>query len=338
MPNALQLPPMLQNAVGEPRRVGFEIEFTGISLIQTANIIAQLFEGEIEQLHRNRILIKTPLYGKFVVELDVKLLQRLSQEVRESQLHPEVDSEQIGIQLKSLAVDLLSPVLVNVAPTEVVTPPLTFEALPQLEQLSQALRKHCARGTHASVIYAFGVHINPELPNFEVTTLYNYTLAFALLYDWLKDKSQIDLTRQATLFARAYPKAYVALLLDKTYTHLGPFIEDYLQYNLTRNRALDLLPLLSYLEPDSIRARLIDDRIKPRPTFHYRLPNCQIDEVEWSVLESWNLWVKVEQLAYQPKKLRDLAQRYKCHLHSLYYNLTADDWVAEVEQWLNANL
>jgi hypothetical protein len=332
----VQLPPVAHNTKGEPRKVGFEIEYTGVSLADSAQIIADFYAGEIQPLHRNRIFIKTQTYGNFTVELDVKLLQRLSQEVHEAE--EQQAAEQIDIQLKQLTVDVLSPMLINIAPTEVVTPPLPFTELGKLDELCQRLRARSAKGTHASILYAFGVHINPEVPASDATTLHHYLLAFALLYDWLKAKNQMDFTRQATQFAKAFPKAYVEVLLTKTYQELDALIDDYLHYNPTRNRALDMLPLFSYLNAAKVKAKVPDERIKPRPTFHYRLPNCQIDEPNWSVLQPWNLWVTVEQLAYQPVKLQQLAKHYKPYLSSLKYNLNANDWVAEVEQWLGANL
>jgi hypothetical protein len=330
---SLALPPVLTNKQGEPRKVGFEIEFTGIPLIDTANIIAELLVGKVEVVHQNRLAVKTLSHGIFNVELDVKLLQRLSQEVRhaqESQL-----SEQLAIQLKQMTVNMLSPMLSTIAPTEIVTPPLAFSELKLLDQLCQLLRNHCAKGTHASVLYAFGVHINPEVVAFDATSIHNHLLAFVLLYDWLKAKSKIDITRQITQFAKPYPKAYVELLLHKHYgDNLAELIEDYLYLNPTRNRALDMLPLFSYLARDRVKAKVADERIKARPTFHYRLPNCQVDEPNWSILEPWNLWVQVEKLALNP---HGLAQRYQQHFNSLKYNFTAEDWVVEVETWLKAN-
>ena len=39
------------------------------------------------------------------------------------------------------------------------------------------------------------------------------------------------------------------------------------------------------------------DLIKPRPAFHYRLPNCLVDEPEWNLAVPWNDWVAIERLA-----------------------------------------
>jgi hypothetical protein len=47
--------------------------------------------------------------------------------------------------------------------------------------------------------------------------------------------------------------------------------------------------------------------VKPRPTFHYRLPDCRIDEPGWRPSVDWNRWVAVERLAEDPERLGELA-------------------------------
>lgn len=37
--------------------------------------------------------------------------------------------------------------------------------------------------------------------------------------------------------------------------------------------------------------------VKARPAYHYRLPNCLIDEPDWRLAREWNTWVAVERLA-----------------------------------------
>jgi hypothetical protein len=43
--------------------------------------------------------------------------------------------------------------------------------------------------------------------------------------------------------------------------------------------------------------------IKPRPAWHYRLPNCLIDDPEWSLARPWSEWVTIERLAADPDRL-----------------------------------
>ena len=58
-----------------------------------------------------------------------------------------------------------------------------------------------------------------------------------------------------------------------------------------------MLPLFAWIDEDRVRTTIDDPRIKPRPTFHYRLPNAQVSDSLWSLAEDWNRWVVVETLA-----------------------------------------
>ena len=66
------------------------------------------------------------------------------------------------------------------------------------------------------------------------------------------------------------------------------FIDDYLVENASRNRALDMLPVFAYLDEARIRAAVSDGLIKARPTLHYRLPNCEIEQPGWDLHPAWN--------------------------------------------------
>ena len=61
---------------------------------------------------------------------------------------------------------------------------------------------------------------------------------------------------------------------------------------------LEELGTLAYLDRDRVmRAAKERHLIKGRPAFHYRLPNCLVDEPDWTVAREWNTWVAVERLA-----------------------------------------
>ena len=75
---------------------------------------------------------------------------------------------------------------------------------------------------------------------------------------------------------------------------------------LTRDRELDLLPLFAHLVPDQVYATVSETLVKPRPTFHYRLPNSRVDDAAWGgVIEEWNRWVAVERLAADAPRLAE---------------------------------
>jgi hypothetical protein len=72
-----------------------------------------------------------------------------------------------------------------------------------------------------------------------------------------------------------------------------------------------MTPVLAFLERDRVSHR-VEERhlVKPRPAFHYRLPNCMVDEPHWTVAREWNTWVAVERLAADAARLGELSREY----------------------------
>ena len=98
--------------------------------------------------------------------------------------------------------------------------------------------------------------------------------------------------------ANPFHKAYALKVLDSRYSpDLDTLIDDYLHHNPTRNRELDMLPLFAYLRPDHGHELLHAQLTKPRPTFHYRLPNAQLTQPGWGSAIEWNRWEEAEKLA-----------------------------------------
>jgi hypothetical protein len=116
----------------------------------------------------------------------------------------------------------------------------------------------------------------------------------------------VDISRRISPYVNAFPDAYVRLLLDPDYpADTGRLIDDYVAHNPTRNRPLDVLPVLAHLDADRVMARVQDPHlVKPRPAFHYRLPNCMVDEPHWTLAREWNDWVEVERLATDTEGLK----------------------------------
>jgi len=79
---------------------------------------------------------------------------------------------------------------------------------------------------------------------------------------------------------------------------------------------MDMLPLFAYLDEDRVRSRLDDPRIKARPTLHYRLPNCDIDNPGWNLDQPWQNWLQVERLANDPARLKQFCEQYRRYLKS----------------------
>jgi hypothetical protein len=72
-----------------------------------------------------------------------------------------------------------------------------------------------------------------------------------------------------------------------------------------------MTPVLAHMERDRVSHRVQERQlVKPRPAFHYRLPNCMVDEPHWTVAREWNTWVAVERLAADTDRLRQLSREY----------------------------
>ena len=321
-PPQLPLPPRMHTAAGKIRRIGVELEFIGLELETISRIVAQLFDGQIERISAYEHRVTSERLGTFQVELDFHYLKELGRNPKPDSLLDELSEE----MLRSLAEGLV--------PLEVVAPPLAMTQLGELELLVAALRKAGAQGTFSEPLNAFGLHLNPELPDLESATLLAYLQAFCCLYDWLKEQGQIDLTRRLTPYITHFPKEYIQQLLDPAYLpDQATLIDDYLAANPTRNRALDLLPLFLHLDPERLRAQLDDPRINARPTLHYRLPNCEIDRPDWGIHRAWGEWLQVEYLAADPPRLHAIATAYRNHLETSWFS-HAEEWSKESEEWL----
>lgn len=257
--------------------------------------------------------------GDFGIEIDWAFLKRMA---RDSETGPEKE----WVQPLSQAAPLLVPV-------EVVAPPIALDQLDALTPMVDALRTAGAQGTEESLIAAYGVHINPEIPDLEAPTLHRYLRAFALLQWWLVDAHHVDPMRRLTPYINPWPEAYLREVLTLDKPDNTTLIDSYLNFNATRNRALDMLPLMSEIDAARVQRAVNDPRVKARPTFHYRLPNCHIEDPEWSLARSWNLWCTVEELANDEAALQQLTQEF-LDAERLIIGVARNDWIQRIEQWL----
>jgi len=302
------LPPLRSTADGAPRRLGVELEFTGLELPEAAALVAATFDGELEPLSDYEQRVHTAEFGPFNVELDFEYLKARGRE-------PEPAREGLAADIEQLSEQALAGVARRIVPLEVVTPPIPLGRLAVLDELVAALREAGARGTGRSPIYAFGLHLNPEMPSLDTATVLAYLQAFVCLHDWLVECEQVDLSRRITPHINAFPRAFLDVVLAERYApDAVQLADDYLGWNADRNRALDLLPLLAHLDEARVRRAIDDPRIKPRPALHYRLPNCEIDEPGWGVRDAWVHWLVVELFASDAQARAELCAAYRRHL------------------------
>ena len=219
----------------------------------------------------------------------------------------DVDKSKIGNSIE----DALDKMAKSVVPTEIVMPPIRLDDIERLEYLQVQLQKNKAEGTKTSIIHAFGMHMNIECPDLEAGTLLRYLKAFLLIYPWLVERLDIDITRRISPFVDPFPDKYVELVLDQEYDpDHDTLMEDYLHFNPTRNRPLDLMPIFGLHDEEVINQVLDGEKNNPRPTFHYRLPNSKIEEKDWKFSDEWNDWCVVEKLADDSEMLEKLSKLY----------------------------
>ena len=296
----LHPPPIATNIKGEPRLIGIELEYAGLTLPQAAKIVASHFGGEVEEATHNKIYVHCEQDGKFQLEFDVGWVKKLSERVAAAE--PEsFEAATLGA-IENLSTSIMSVMM----PYEIITPPMPIAALSSLDKLCRELRAHGAKGTSASPLYAFGTHLNIDMPQIEPHELKRYLAAYFLLEEILREGYKpMDVARRLSPFVDPYPDSYGEVILQPSYNpDFNRLVDDYLEHNPTRNRSLDMLPLFAFYDEPRVRAVVGEgEKINPRPAFHYRLPNCHLDQPDWSVIAEWNRWVEVERLAEDEARL-----------------------------------
>jgi hypothetical protein len=321
------LPSRIEKADGSPRHVGIEIELQGVSIERLATLVAETLDGTVERISSAEYNVHVDALGPLRIEVDFALLKELARE-REKRIDDD--------SLADFAVDLLGGASAMLVPCEIVTPPMPMTSMAEpMDALVERLRAAGASGTRQSVLYAFGVHLNIEPPDLDAGTIVEYLRAFVCLYDWIVEEGQVDITRQVSPYIRAYGRDYTLLLSEASYSpSLETLIDDYLEHNPTRDRALDMLPMFAELDEARVRAVVDDPLIKARPALHYRLANSCVDESGWSIAQPWNRWMKVEQLAELPDVLGECATAFRRDRERMLRGIDKR-WTTEVRRWLD---
>lgn len=310
-------PPILHKEDGSSRRVGFELEFSGLSLEQASDALRASMGAKLRSETAAERTFQVEMLGEFSVELDWDFLKRTAQGTQ---------GEDGWVQTLSQAAGILVPV-------EVVCPPIPIGKLDTLEPMVAALRDAGAVGTEESLLAAYGVHINVELPRLDAATLNFYLTAFCLLQWWLLKAHDVNPTRRVSFYIDLYSETYIKQVLTRPSPTIEDIFDDYLAHNASRNRALDLLPLLANIDEDRVRESVDDPKIKPRPAIHYRMPNCHIERSDWSLAGSWNIWWVVEQLANRPDDLNQLSSKFLTFERPML-GVSRDSWIQFIDQWL----
>ncbi len=176
MNDFLQLP-LTRNADGQERRVGFEIEYAGVDIDTSAAIVEQIAGGRLERTNPFHYDLVDTAFGDFVIEIDAAILHEQAYEKYLTQAGIDLDS----LDLRGPLEKLLRSLATIVVPHEIVTPPLPLSRMELIDDVRAELVAAEARGTSESVLYGFGVHINPELPATDADTLLAFMRAYGLL-------------------------------------------------------------------------------------------------------------------------------------------------------------
>ena len=293
--------------MNEERRVGIELEFHGLTPIEAAEVVANHFQGEIHQKTEDAVEIQTPL-GLFETETDAQLIKRLSEASHKNK-------QSNNINYEGWLKKVIETASKDLVPTELVCPPITASNIDTIVELHQKLFEAGAAGSSESIRFAFAAQLNPEITEITVDKVLNEFKSFLILSDWLKDQIKIDTTRVLTSYTADFPTEYQKMIFADDYKpNMSEFIDDYLKYNPTRNRSCDMLPLFMHIDEERVKNVIKDELVKARPTYHYRMPNCQLSMKSWTIEVEWKRWLVVEKLAQSPF-FDDL-----CKLHRSYIN------------------
>jgi hypothetical protein len=318
----VRLPSRTTDESGRPRRVGVEIEFGELPVEEAARIVAGTFGGTVTPRSDYERTVRDTSLGDFVVEIDFELLKKLGAERADRETEP--------AWWEKLPEELLAAVSGEFVPVEIACPPIPLPSLDALELLVRALGAAGARGTGAMPHYAFGLHFNVEPPSLAIDELLAYVRAFAILEPWLRERTRVDPTRTALPFVRPWPETYVLRILDDGYAPgSAAFVADYVHDNASRNRALDLLPILATIDAARIE-RAVERPVAARPALHYRLANSRIGEPGWRIRDEWEPWLAVETLAADRSRIRSLAARLRRRIER---GEPESEWIEELDAW-----
>ena len=334
MKPTFKLPPVKTDSEGNPRRVGFELELGNLAIQEIAEAIHAQFGGNLKKKSPFEIFVENSSLGKVKILRDTQMLTSLK--YRDWLTNIGIDFSPGGEgEMLEREVDKLSRWLV---PCEIVTQPLEFDDFEKLDQLVAVLEEHEGEGTQEALHYAFGLHLNPSSPDLTAKTLLAYIQSTLLLVDWIIDDADTDFSRRfLTSYIDPFPSAYYRAILKPDYQPgMDELMQDYLAYNDTRNRPLDMLPIFTMIDEDRIRSSVREDEkglIKGRPAFHYRLPDCRVGEEGWSIAEEWNRWNLIEEVAADKDRRLKLIKAWQQE-QKRFKLIPGAHWVKEVGKFL----
>ena len=277
------------------RLCGVEVEFAGLTEERTAALVIETLGGTVRPDGAHAFRVEGTRIGTVKVELDTVL-------------------RKTGLPGMEAGLDIARAVV----PVEIVSDPLDQDGLVLLDGFRDRLRGEGAIGSRDGVFLGFGVHLNPETP-VEPGHRLRIIQAYALLEDWLRHADPIDTTRRILPFVDPWPRKLCDAMIAARDADLGTLMQLYAEQTGSRNHGLDLLPVFKDAAPEAFGKAFPRDRAtSARPAFHYRLPDCRIDEPDWSLAHPWRSWMLVERLAEDRALLDRLAEARSAYRHQLF--------------------
>ncbi|WP_375723168.1 amidoligase family protein [Arcobacter sp. KX21116] len=321
------LPELFFNNKDEPRHVGIEIEYSNLSLEKSAKLISEIFGGNLEKITKYELKLKDTKYGDFKFELDAQLLQKMQTDNLFDKLSNIIGSVSHSID------DIVDKTSKRFVPFEIATPPIPIKDLKEADKLVESLRLNGALGTTHSLYYAFGVHFNIEPPSQNIEDVLRLFKSFLIIQKWIELQSEVDIARKVSPYINDFPKEYIKKIIDLDYKPTKEeFLQDYIKYNPTRNRILDMLPQLAFWDEEEVRKHLPKEKINPRPTYHYRLPNSKVNLFRWNLSQEFQLWVIVEILANNEKVFNKMSKEFLIQLDSPLFN--KNEWIEQCHGYI----
>ncbi|MBT54394.1 MAG: hypothetical protein CMF72_13475 [Mameliella sp.] len=281
--------PRPETCAGQPRRCGIEIEFSGMDEKFAAQIIARTLGGQVSRKGPHLHSVEETDIGTVSVELDTRYAKPGHQFVPESVL----DAARV------------------IVPIEIITAPLPPDQWDRVIDLTTALRNAGAKGTNDSLFAGFGIHFNPEITGFDDPFLIRTIIAYGLIEGWLREWRPLNVSRRILPFVDPWPVHFIdALMLTPQLdlTKVGRLVRSHLS---GRNYGLDLLPILHAHDPEGFAVMFGTEASGARPAFHVRLPDCRLDELDWSIADEWDRWWLVEALAADEARFDALCMAWR---------------------------
>lgn len=307
--------PVTETNAGAPRRIGCEVEFAGLDEISVADALQTTLGGDVDQEHAHLAYLRDSRIGTLKIVLDTALPK--------DPANP--------------ATRAMTGVLAKLIPVEIVTQPLLLDELGTFSAALTALETQGAVGSQEAALYGFGVHLNVESSGQAVPHTAKTIRAFAALEPYLRDVFPINLTRRIMPFIKTWPDAFVRDLFEHrptTLRHVMVIAADHLP---SRNFGLDLYPMFKDAWPQDFDEWFAQDSAtKARPSFHFRLPDSRLGERGWSLVEAWNMWRLIEEVAQDDHTL-SLLENAWLRAHSPNRSTTPADALAQTKAVLRAH-